>query len=339
MRCAVSVVAFGAARSRGAARRVVSTVRDVSPYEPRFFSVTCGASGSSDAGTEATVRWLQELTDAPLAAHMTCIGASRAALAEQARRYWHMGVRHLVALRGDPPAGEDEYRPHPDGYASAAELVMALREIAPFDISVAGYPETHPDAPSPRAELEYLKRKVEAGANRVITQVCFDNPQFLRFRDQARAMGIDVPIVAGILPIVDFNKVARFCRACGASLPDWLVRRFADLDRDGDETARRGAATAAAQCLDLRAEGVDVGGVLRRVEADLHVALGGEVVDLVGPYFLHNPDQIRRIRHVPVMQEEAHFLMMRILVEMIDPVGVELAGPPLDTVDFVAFLE
>ncbi len=244
-------------RSPRAEREFDATIDALARFGPRFLSLTSGAGGSDRSGTRDSVRRLMDEAPAPIAAHLTCIGASRASVDARARVYRELGVHHVVALRGDPPRGEGQFRPHPDGYDCAASLVEGLRAIADFDISVAGYPETHPEAASPRADLEYLKRKVDAGADRVITQVFFDNADFLRFRDRASAIGIEVPIVPGILPIGDFAKVARFCRSCGAGIPDWLGRRFEGLDDNTDTTAMIGAAIAARQCMHLRDEGID----------------------------------------------------------------------------------
>lgn len=244
-------------RSPRAERELDATIDVLACFGPRFLSLTSGAGGSARGDTYEMVQRLLHEGSAPIAAHLTCMGASRANVDALARSYREMGVQHVVALRGDPPRGESRFRPHPDGYDCAASLVEGLRAIAGFDISVAGYPETHPEAASPRADLEYLKRKVDAGADRVITQVFFDNEDFLRFRDRATAIGIEVPIVPGILPIGDFAKVARFCRSCGAGIPGWLARRFEGLEGNTNTTAMIGAATAARQCMQLRAEGVD----------------------------------------------------------------------------------
>lgn len=244
-------------RTPQAGREFDATIDALARFGPRFLSLTSGAGGSGRGGTRDMVRRLLDEAPAPIAAHLTCIGAPRADVDARARSYHEMGVQHVVALRGDPPRGEPRFRPHPDGYDCAARLVEGLRAIADFDISVAGYPETHPEAASPRADLEYLKRKVDAGADRVITQVFFDNEDFLRFRDRATAISIEVPIVPGILPIGDFAKVARFCRSCGAGIPDWLGRRFEGLEDSSDTTAMIGAAIAARQCVQLSDEGVD----------------------------------------------------------------------------------
>jgi len=244
-------------RSETLERRLRDCIDALAPLGPAFFSVTCGAGGSTRERTHATVRRMLERTHVPPAAHLTCVNASRDEIDAIAREYWNLGVRHLVALRGDPPAGEPYFRPTLDGYDSGEALVAGLREIADFEISVAGYPETHPEAPSPEAEIAYLGRKVDAGATRVITQVFFDNDLFLRFRDRATRAGIDVPLVPGILPIADFRKVARFCRACGATVPARLERLFAGLDDEPATNGMIGASVAAEQCRGLHAEGVD----------------------------------------------------------------------------------
>ena len=190
------------------------------------------------------------------APHLTCIGASRAEILDIARAYWDEGVRHLVALRGDPPQGGGAYRPHPDGFAFAADLVAGLRALAPFDISVAAYPETHPEAASAAADLENLKRKIDAGATRAITQFFYDIGVFLRFRDRCAAAGIHAPLVPGILPITRFPQVLRFARTCGASIPSWLHERFEGLDHDPETRRLIAAAVAIEQVQELRRHGV-----------------------------------------------------------------------------------
>jgi len=224
---------------------------------PAFVSVTYGAGGSTRERTHSTVRRILHETDLTPAAHLTCVGASRAEVGDIARRYWENGVRHLVALRGDLPDDDAEYSLRPDGYGCAAELIPGLLKVGDFDISVAGYPEVHPDATSANADIEYLKRKVDAGASRVITQFCFDDEPILRFRDRAVAAGVDVPIVPGILPVADFPKVARFSRSCGATIPDWLERLFESLEHDPREHDMVAASVASDQCRGLMAEGFD----------------------------------------------------------------------------------
>ncbi|HEX5957063.1 MAG TPA: methylenetetrahydrofolate reductase [NAD(P)H] [Hyphomicrobiaceae bacterium] len=227
------------------------------PMHPRFVSVTYGAGGSTRERTHATVARLARATDLVPAAHLTCVGATREEVDEVARGYKAAGVRHVVALRGDPPAGVGtRYAPHPGGYANAAELVAGLKRIGDFEISVAGYPETHPDSPSVEADLDNLKAKVDAGACRVITQFFFDNAHYLRFLEAARATGIWVPIVPGIVPIHDFKRVAGFAGRCGATRPAWLARRFDGLENDAETTHLVAAAIAAEQVMDLVDQGI-----------------------------------------------------------------------------------
>lgn len=233
------------------------SVERLRPLKPRFVSVTYGAGGTTRERTHATVVRIRQETDLTPAAHLTCVGATRAEIDRVARQYWDAGIRHIVALRGDPPAGEKNFRPHPDGYRNAADLVAGLRKLADFDISVAAYPEIHPDSGSLAADTENLCRKVAAGANRAISQYFFEPECFLRLRDRAYAAGARVPIVAGILPVTNFAQLVRFSVACGASVPSWLADLFEGLDED-PETRKLVAATVAAdQCRRLQAEGVN----------------------------------------------------------------------------------
>jgi len=234
-----------------------SCIRRLEPLRPRFVSVTYGAGGSTRERTHATVARITRETSLTAAAHLTCVGASRAEVDDVARAYWDAGVRHIVALRGDPPAGAARYEPHPEGYAFAADLVAGLRAIAPFEISVAAYPETHPAALSPEADLDNLKRKIDAGATRAITQYFFEADAYLRFLDRCLAAGITVPIVPGILPVTNFAQVVKFSAMCGATVPTWLARLFEGLDEDA-ETRRMVAAVAAAEQVRLlQAAGID----------------------------------------------------------------------------------
>jgi methylenetetrahydrofolate reductase (NADPH) len=228
----------------------------LAPLAPRFVSVTYGADGSTRERTHSVVTRIQRQSKLTGAPHLTCIGASRGEILDIARSYWDEGVRYLVALRGDPPQGGGAYRPHPDGFAFAAELVAGLRALAPFDISVAAYPETHPEAASAAADLENLKRKIDAGATRAITQFFYDIGVFLRFRDRCAAAGIDAPLVPGILPITRFPQVLRFARTCGASIPPWLRERFEGLDHDPETRRLIAAAVAIEQVQELRRHGV-----------------------------------------------------------------------------------
>ncbi|RMG57797.1 MAG: methylenetetrahydrofolate reductase [NAD(P)H], partial [Gammaproteobacteria bacterium] len=201
-------------------------IKRLEPLRPRYVSVTYGAGGSTRERTHATVVRLRRETALEPAAHLTCVDASRQEIDAIARRYWEEGIRHIVALRGDPPDGQSRYVPHPQGYAYAADLVAGLKRIADFEISVAAYPEKHPEASSLQADLDNLKRKVDAGASRAISQFFFDIGTFLRFRDRARAAGIDIPIVPGILPVTNFARVVEFAGRCGASVPRWMAELF-----------------------------------------------------------------------------------------------------------------
>lgn len=228
----------------------------LAPLAPHFVSVTYGADGSTRERTHNLVTRIQQHTTLTGAPHLTCIGAARAEILDIARGYWDEGIRHLVALRGDPPHGAGGYRPHPAGFACAAELVAGLRALAPFEISVAAYPEVHPEARSAAADLENLRRKIDAGATRAITQFFFDTEVFLRFRDRCAAAGIGAPIVPGILPVTRFPQVLRFAQLCGASIPEWLHERFAGLEDDHDTRLAVAASVATEQVQALQRHGV-----------------------------------------------------------------------------------
>jgi methylenetetrahydrofolate reductase (NADPH) len=206
------------------------SIKTLEPLQPRFVSVTYGAGGSTRERTHATVERILRETSLTPAAHLTCVGATREEVDEVAKAYWEAGVRNIVALRGDPPEPGTPYAAHPGGYANATELVAGLKEIAPFDISIAAYPECHPDSASVAADLDNLKRKVDAGANRAITQFFFSPDCFFRFRDDAAAAGITAEIVPGILPVSNVATTRRFAQTCGASIPRWLDDLFEGLD-------------------------------------------------------------------------------------------------------------
>jgi methylenetetrahydrofolate reductase (NADPH) len=232
-------------------------VKRLEPLAPRFVSVTYGAGGSTRERTHNTVRRIAAETGLTAAAHLTCVGASRDEVDAVAQDYWDSGIRHVVALRGDAPEGQARYAPHPQGYASAADLVDGLRRIGNFEISVAAYPETHPDSASAEADLDNLKRKIDAGATRAITQYFFDEQVFLRFLDRARSAGITVPIVPGILPVTNFATVKRFSEACGADVPRWLSELFEGLDEDPQTRRLVAAMVTAQQCRVLQANDID----------------------------------------------------------------------------------
>jgi len=233
-----------------------SSIQTLAPLEPRFVSVTYGAGGSTRERTHATVERILKETELTPAAHLTCVGAPRDEIDSIARDYWDLGVRHIVALRGDPLEAGSGYQPHAGGYRDARELVAGLKRVAPFDISVAAYPEVHPDSSSRAFDLENLKRKVDAGADRAITQFFFSADCFFRFQDEVAAAGIDVEIVPGILPVSNVATTRRFAQACGAGIPDWLDHLFEGLD-DLPSARQLIAATVAAElCGQLYAGGV-----------------------------------------------------------------------------------
>ena len=232
------------------------SVKMLEPLGPRFVSVTYGAGGSTRARTHATVERIVRETSLTPAAHLTCVEASREEIDEVARDYWNAGVRHIVALRGDPPEQGKAFAPHPDGYQNAVELVAGLKKIAPFEISVAAYPECHPDSPNKAADLDNLWRKFDAGADRAITQFFFSPDCFLRFRDTAAAMGIEAEIVPGILPVSNVAQTRKFAAMCGAHIPAWLDRLFEGLDNLPAARQLVAATVAAEMCAQLYAGGV-----------------------------------------------------------------------------------
>jgi len=232
------------------------SVERLAPLAPRFVSVTYGADGSTRERTHNVVTRIQRETPLVGAPHLTCIGASRDEILDIARKYWDQGIRHLVALRGDPPRGQSQYVPRPDGFAYASDLVAGLKSVADFDISVAAYPEKHPEAVSADVDLDSLKRKVDAGASRAITQFFYDTDVFLRFRDRAQKAGVAAPIVPGILPITRFPQVLKFASMCGASVPEWLKDRFNGLDDDPETRRLIAASVAIEQVQELARQGV-----------------------------------------------------------------------------------
>jgi methylenetetrahydrofolate reductase (NADPH) len=243
-------------KSETMAETLWNSIQTLAPLQPRFVSVTYGASGSTRERTHQTVERILNETDLTPAAHLTCVGASRDEVNEIAKEYWNLGVRNIVALRGDPSETGTKYQPHTDGYRDAAELVGGLKSVAPFDISVAAYPEIHPDSSSRAFDLDNLRRKVDAGADRAITQFFFSSDRFFRFRDDAAAAGIEIEIVPGILPVSNVATTRRFAQTCGASIPQWLDDLFEGLD-DLPSARQLIAATVAAElCGQLYAGGV-----------------------------------------------------------------------------------
>ena len=234
------------------------TVERLAPLNPEFVSVTYGADGSTRERTHQVIESILTKTSLKPVPHLTCVGAPREEIDAIADEYWNMGVRQIVALRGDPEGGaEADYVPHPDGYAYASDLVQGLLEKHPFELFVAAYPETHPQAVSEDADLENLKRKVDAGGHRAITQFFFDNEIFLRFRDRVAAAQIDVELIPGILPVTNFNTLVRFAGACGASIPQSLSTLFEGLDEDPTTRQLIAAHAAVSQAEDLGREGVE----------------------------------------------------------------------------------
>lgn len=233
------------------------SIQHLKVLNPRFVSVTYGADGSTRERTHASVARILTETGLTAAPHLTCVGATRGEINDIAREYWDMGVRHLVALRGDPPKSAKGYAPRQDGYAYAADLVAGLRRIGDFDISVAAYPEVHPEARSAKVDLDNLKRKLDAGASRAITQFFFDVDLFFRFRDRCAKAGIESELVPGILPITRFPQLQRFAEQCGASVPAWLQERFDGLEDDAETRKLIAASVAIEQVALLKKEGVD----------------------------------------------------------------------------------
>jgi methylenetetrahydrofolate reductase (NADPH) len=233
------------------------SVDRLAPLHPRFMSVTYGADGSTRERTHGVVKRLKAHTGLIVAPYLTCIGASRRSVLEIAGRYWDQGIRHLVALRGDAPPAPVDAIAQSDGFSGSDELIRGLRMIGDFDLSVAAYPEVHPEAKSARADLDHLKRKIDAGATRAITQFFYDNDAYLRFRDECASTGIGVSIVPGILPVTRFPQIASFARKCGARIPTELAERFEGLDDDAEARQQVSAAAAIDQAEHLRRHGVE----------------------------------------------------------------------------------
>ena len=242
--------------SETAVSSLLKTAGELAQYQPEFVSVTYGAGGTGNDRSFEAIRTLREAGDLNVAAHLTCAGSTKRQSDQKIREYAAAGIRHIVALRGDAPEGE-RYAPHPGGYENAADLVAGIRRVGDFDISVAAYPETHPDALSRAADIFNLKKKLDAGASRAITQFFFNNEDFFKLQDDAQAAGITAPIVPGILLIHDFTRVNRFAQMCGATVPDWLSARFEGLENDPETHRLMAVSVAVEQVLELAAEGVD----------------------------------------------------------------------------------
>lgn len=238
-------------------KQLWAAVKRLEPLAPQFVSVTYGAGGSTRERTHATVKRILTETALTPAAHLTCVEATRDEVNEVIRNYTAAGVRHIVALRGDPTTGAGtRYVPHPGGYVNAADLVAGIKRIADLEVSVAAYPEKHPDSPTVEADIDMLKAKIDAGATRAITQFFFENDLYFRYLDRVRARGINVPIVPGILPVQNFKQAKNFAERAGANVPSWLAERFEGLDDDVGTRKLVAAAVAAEQVMDLLDRGV-----------------------------------------------------------------------------------
>jgi len=232
------------------------SVATLGPLGPRFVSVTYGAGGSTRERTHQQVVRIQNEAGIPAAAHLTCVQATREEVDAVARHYWEEGIRHIVALRGDPPDGASHYAPHPGGYENAADLIAGLKKVADFEISVAAYPEVHPDSPDAQSDIDNLKRKFDAGATRAITQFFFEPECFFRFRDKAAAAGITGEIVPGVMPVLSFSAVQRMSGLCGTAIPHWMEEQFEGLDERPAARQLVSATIAAELCRRLYAGGV-----------------------------------------------------------------------------------
>lgn len=233
-----------------------TAIERLAPLSPHFVSVTYGAGGSTRERTHDTVVRIQKEKGLQAAAHLTCVGAARSEVDAVAQHYWDSGIRHIVALRGDPPEGETHYKPHPGGYAYASDLIAGLKKVADFEISVAAFPEPHPEAVSAQADLDNLKRKIDAGASRAITQFFFDPDIYRRFRDRAVAAGITVPIVPGLMPATNFVQMRKFSEKAGASVPRWMHDVFDGLENEVETRRLVAASVAASQVRALVGDGV-----------------------------------------------------------------------------------
>jgi methylenetetrahydrofolate reductase (NADPH) len=256
-------------------RSLWETITRLAPLSPNFVSVTYGAGGSTRERTHSTISRILKETRLTPAAHLTCVDAPRADVDEVVAQYHEVGVRHIVALRGDPSSGlGSTYTPHPDGYRSSADLVASIkRRFGDIDVTVSAYPERHPESPSLDADIDMLQAKVDAGATRAITQFFFDNDLYLRYLDKVRARGISIPIVPGILPVQNFKQAANFAKRTGASMPDWLAAKFEGLDDDAETRKLVAATVAAGQVQKLAKRGIDTFHFYTMNRADLVFAI------------------------------------------------------------------
>ncbi|MEM9809944.1 MAG: methylenetetrahydrofolate reductase [NAD(P)H] [Pseudomonadota bacterium] len=261
-------------KSEAMAKTLWSSIEKLQVLDPTFVSVTYGAGGSTRERTHTTVERILSETPLPVAAHLTTVAASRAEIDEVLRSYWQVGVRHIVALRGDPPEGVGEaYVPAPDGYAGAADLAAGAKAVADFEITVGCYPEKHPESPSFDHDIDLLKRKVDNGATRAITQFFYDNDVYDRYVERVRAAGISIPIVPGIMPVTKFSALKRMAKLCSASIPPRLEGLFAHLDDDPATRQLVSATVAAEQCHDLVSRGAEQFHFYTLNKADLTFAL------------------------------------------------------------------
>ena len=239
-------------------QKLWQAITKLEKLNPDFISVTYGAGGSTRERTHQTVKRILSETDLKPASHLTCIGASKDEIAQILDNYWQIGVRHIVALRGDMPASNPDYQLHPDGFKYASDLVAAIKSQNPdFEISVAGYPEKHPEAKDLESDIDNLKRKVDAGADRIITQFFFDPDDYFRFVDKCRSAKIEVPIIPGILPVSNVKQVKHFAKMCGASIPKWMEEIFVDLDNHQETRQLIAAIVATELCRILHEGGID----------------------------------------------------------------------------------
>ena len=256
-------------------RTLWASIERLAPLEPSFVSVTYGAGGSTRERTHATIARILKETALLPAAHLTCVGASRQEIDEVVDRYHEVGVRHIVALRGDPPGGiGTPYQTHAEGYQTSPELIAGIKKRHPdIEVSVSAYPEKHPESPSFDADIDMLKAKVDAGATRAITQVFFDNDLYIRYLDRVRARGIDIPIVPGIMPLHNFKQARGFVSRNGTTVPSWLAEKFDGLDNDPETRKLVAATVAAGQVQKLAKQGVDTFHFYTMNRADLVFAI------------------------------------------------------------------
>jgi methylenetetrahydrofolate reductase (NADPH) len=265
---------FFPAKSEEAEATLWESIKRLEPLQPDFVSVTYGAGGTTRTRTHSTVAKIARETYLRPAAHLTCVGAAKGEVDDVIREYWDAGVRHIVALRGDPPTGIDApYAPHPDGYQRTEDLVAAIKRIGDFEVSVSAYPEKHPQSPTLFHDVDALKRKVDAGADRAITQFFFDNSVYLRYLDIASAAGIKIPIVPGIVPVQNFKPTSNMAKRAGASVPAWLADRFEGLENDVTTRRLVAAAVCAEQVIDLIDRGVSTLHFYTMNRADLVYAI------------------------------------------------------------------